>query len=173
MFVDLKNKFNYIVNLKDKISEFKKEYHRQIDTFQKDNNQTQSQINQLFFERDQLIKENSEMKNELNKLNYLITYQKSESNDRMKKIYEDKLSEYKNKIIILKNRVNELLGIESHGNYLSTVLCDLGICSKLISRKITAYTVDLGNGRTCDIRIHDSDIIAGRSHCGSKLSRDK
>ena len=120
MFVDLKNKFNYIVNLKDKISEFKKEYHRQIDTFQKDNNQTQSQINQLFFERDQLIKENSEMKNELNKLNYLITYQKSESNDRMKKIYEDKLSEYKNKIIILKNRINELLGIESHGNYLSS-----------------------------------------------------
>ena len=60
------------------------------------------------------------MKNELNKLNYLITYQKSESNDRMKKIYEDKLSEYKNKIIILKNRVNELLGIESHGNYLSS-----------------------------------------------------
>jgi len=35
MFVDLKNKFNYIVNLKDKISEFKKEYHRQINTFQK------------------------------------------------------------------------------------------------------------------------------------------
>ena len=120
MFVDLKNKLNYIVNLKDKISEFKKEYHRQINTFQNDNNQTQSQMNQLFFQRDQLMKENSEMKNELNKLNYLITYQKSESNDRMKKAYEDKLSKYKNRIIILKSRVNELLGIETHGKYPSS-----------------------------------------------------
>ena len=120
MFVDLKNKLNYIVNLKDKISEFKKEYHRQINTFQNDNNQTQSQMNQLFFQRDQLMKENSEMKNELNKLNYLITYQKSESNDRMKKAYEDKLSKYKDRIIILKSRVNELLGIETHGKYPSS-----------------------------------------------------
>ena len=120
MFVDLKNKLNYIVNLKDKISEFKKEYHRQINTFQNDNNQTQSQMNQLFFQRDQLMKENNEMKNELNKLNYLITYQKSESNDRMKKAYEDKLSKYKDRIIILKSRVNELLGIETHGKYPSS-----------------------------------------------------
>ena len=125
MFVDLKNKDNYIINLNDKISEFNNEYNRQINTFHKDKNQTQSLLNQLFFERDRLVKENTDLKNAISQLNYkvkeismIIQYKNSQTTDRMKKIYEDKLKEYKEKIVILKNRINELLGVETHGNYL-------------------------------------------------------
>jgi hypothetical protein len=125
MFVDLKNKDNFIINLNDKISEFNNEYNRQISSFHKDKNQTQSLLNQLFFERDRLVKENSDLKNAISQLNYkvkeismIIQYKNSQTTDRMKKIYEDKLKEYKEKIVILKNRINELLGVETHGNYL-------------------------------------------------------
>ena len=125
MFVDLKNKDNYIINLNDKISEFNNEYNRQINTFHKDKNQTQSLLNQLFFERDRLVKENTDLKNAISQLNYkvkeismIIQYKNSQNNDKMKTMYEDKLKEYKNKIVILKNRINELLGVETHGNYL-------------------------------------------------------
>jgi hypothetical protein len=125
MFVDLKNKDNYIINLNDKISEFNNEYNRQINTFHKDKNQTQSLLNQLFFERDRLVKENTDLKNAISQLNYkvkeismIIQYKNSQNNDKMKIMYEDKLKEYKNKIVILKNRINELLGVETHGNYL-------------------------------------------------------
>lgn len=125
MFVNLKNKDNYIINLNDKISEFNNEYNRQINTFHKDKNQTQSLLNQLFFERDRLVKENTDLKNAISQLNYkvkeismIIQYKNSQNNDKMKIMYEDKLKEYKNKIVILKNRINELLGVETHGNYL-------------------------------------------------------
>ena len=125
MFVDLKNKDNYIINLNEKISEFNNEYNRQINTFHKDKNQTQSLMNQLFFERDRLVKENTDLKNAISQLNYkvkeismIIQYKNSQNNDKMKTMYEDKLKEYKNKIVILKNRINELLGVETHGNYL-------------------------------------------------------
>ena len=125
MFVDLKNKDNYIINLNDKISEFNNEYNRQINTFHKDKNQTQSLLNQLFFERDRLVKENTDLKNAISQLNYkvkeismIIQHKNSQNNDKMKIMYEDKLKEYKNKIVILKNRINELLGVETHGNYL-------------------------------------------------------
>ena len=125
MFVDLKNKDNYIVNLNNKISLFKKEYNRQIDTFHKDNDQTQFLLNQLLFEREQLMKENSELKNGINQLNYKLKeismftkMQKSDFNNKMNKMYEDKLDEYKRKIIVLKNRIKELLGIETHSNYI-------------------------------------------------------
>ena len=125
MFVDLKNKDNYIINLNDKISEFNNEYNRQINTFHKDKNQTQSLMNQLFFERDRLVKENTDLKNAISQLNFkvkeismIIQYKNSQNNDKMKTMYEDKLKEYKNKIVILKNRINELLGVETHGNYL-------------------------------------------------------
>jgi len=125
MFVDLKNKDNFIINLNDKISEFNNEYNRQISSFHKDKNQTQSLLNQLFFERDRLVKENSDLKNAISQLNYkvkeismIIQYKNSQTTDRLKKIYEDKLKEYKEKIVILKNRINELLGVETHGNYL-------------------------------------------------------
>ena len=125
MFVDLKNKDNYIINLNDKISEFNNEYNRQINTFHKDKNQTQSLMNQLFFERDRLVKENTDLKNAISQLNYkvkeismIIQYKNTQNNDKMKTMYEDKLKEYKNKIVILKNRINELLGVETHGNYL-------------------------------------------------------
>ena len=125
MFVDLKNKDNYIINLNEKISEFNNEYNRQINTFHKDKNQTQSLMNQLFFERDRLVKENTDLKNAISQLNYkveeismIIQYKNSQNNDKMKIMYEDKLKEYKNKIVILKNRINELLGVETHGNYL-------------------------------------------------------
>ena len=105
MFVDLKNKDNFIINLNDKISEFNNEYNRQISTFHKDKNQTQSLLNQLFFERDRLVKENSDLKNAISQLNY-----------KVKEI--SMIIQYKNKIVILKNRINELLGVETHGNYL-------------------------------------------------------
>ena len=125
MFVDLKNKDNYIINLNEKISEFNNEYNRQINTFHKDKNQTQSLMNQLFFERDRLVKENTDLKNAISQLNYkvkeismIIQYKNTQNNDKMKTMYEDKLKEYKNKIVILKNRINELLGVETHGNYL-------------------------------------------------------
>ena len=125
MFVDLKNKDNFIINLNDKISEFNNEYNRQISSFHKDKNQTQSLLNQLFFERDRLVKENSDLKNAISQLNYkvkeismIIQYKNTQNNDKMKTMYEDKLKEYKNKIVILKNRINELLGVETHGNYL-------------------------------------------------------
>ena len=125
MFVDLKNKDNYIINLNEKISEFNNEYNRQINTFHKDKNQTQSLMNQLFFERDRLVKENTDLKNAISQLNFkvkeismIIQYKNSQNNDKMKTMYEDKLKEYKNKIVILKNRINELLGVETHGNYL-------------------------------------------------------
>ena len=125
MFVDLKNKDNYIINLNEKISEFNNEYNRQINTFHKDKNQTQSLLNQLFFERDRLVKENTDLKNAISQLNFkvkeismIIQYKNSQNNDKMKTMYEDKLKEYKNKIVILKNRINELLGVETHGNYL-------------------------------------------------------
>ena len=125
MFVDLKNKDNYIINLNAKISEFNNEYNRQINTFHKDKNQTQSLMNQLFFERDRLVKENTDLKNAISQLNFkvkeismIIQYKNSQNNDKMKIMYEDKLKEYKNKIVILKNRINELLGVETHGNYL-------------------------------------------------------
>ena len=48
----------------------------------------------------------------------IIQYKNTQNNDKMKTMYEDKLKEYKNKIVILKNRINELLGVETHGNYL-------------------------------------------------------
>lgn len=32
-------------------------------------------------------------------------------------MYEDKLEDYKRKVITLKMRIQELLGIETHGNY--------------------------------------------------------
>ena len=125
MFVDLKNKDNYIINLNEKISQFNNEYNRQINTFHKDKNQTQSLMNQLFFERDRLVKENTDLKNAISQLNYkvkeismIIQYKNTQNNDKMKTMYEDKLKEYKNKIVILKNRINELLGVETHGNYL-------------------------------------------------------
>ena len=125
MFVDSKNKDKIIIYLKDKMSLFKNEYIEQTNTFQKDNDKTQSLLNQALFEKEQLIKENSDLKNVINQQNYklkeismVIQLQKSEFNDKMKKIYDDKLDEYKRKIIILKNRVNELLGVETHGNYI-------------------------------------------------------
>ena len=125
MFVDLKYKDNYIINMKDKISSFNNEYYRQINTFHKDKGQTQSLLNQLFFERDNLMKENIELKNGINQLNnklkeisMFIQYQKFENKDKIQKMYEDKLAEYKDKIIILKSRVNELLGIDTHGNHI-------------------------------------------------------
>ena len=123
MFVDLKNKDNYILSLKDKITEFNKEYNKQINNFSKDNEQKQSCLDQLFFEREQLVKENQELKDRLNQVNYKLNefsvmnkMYKTEYNDKVKQMYEDKLEEYKRKIIILKQRVNELLGIETHGN---------------------------------------------------------
>ena len=124
MFVDLKNKDNYIISLKDKITSFNNEYNKQINSFSKDNDQKQSYIEQLFFERDQLMKENNELKERINQLNYKIkdfslmnNQYKLEYNDKIKEMYDNKLNEYKQKIIILKQRINELLGIETHENY--------------------------------------------------------
>ena len=124
MFVDLKKKDNYILSLKDKITAFNKEYNKQINNFSTDNDQKQSCLDQLFFERDQLIKENQELRDRLNQVNYKLNefsvmnkmYKTEYHNDKVKQMYEDKLEEYKRKIIILKQRVNELLGIETHGN---------------------------------------------------------
>ena len=123
MFVDLKNKDNFILSLKDKITAFNKEYNKQMNNFSKDNEQKQSCLDQLFFERDQLVKENQELKDRLNQVNYKLNefsvmnkMYKTEYNDKVKQMYEDKLEEYKRKIIILKQRVNELLGIETYGN---------------------------------------------------------
>jgi chromosome segregation ATPase len=124
MFVDLKNKDKYIISLKDKITAFNNEYNKQINSFSKDNDQKQSYIEQLFFERDQLMKENNELKEKINQLNYKIkdfslmnNQYKLEYNDKIKEMYDNKLNEYKQKIIILKQRINELLGIETHENY--------------------------------------------------------
>ena len=123
MFVDLKNKDNYIISLKDKITSFNNEYNKQINSFSKDNDQKQSYIEQLFFERDQLMKENNELKERINQLNYKIkdfslmnNQYKLEYNDKIKQMYENKLNEYKQKIIILKKRINELLGVEMQSN---------------------------------------------------------
>ena len=41
---------------------------------------------------------------------------KLEYNDKIKEMYENKLNEYKQKIIILKKRINELLGVEMQSN---------------------------------------------------------
>jgi hypothetical protein len=124
MFVDLKNKDNYIISLKDKITAFNQEYSKQINSFSKDNEQKQSYLDQLFLERDHLMKENNELKERINQLNYKVkdyslmsNRYKLEYNDKIKEMYDNKLNEYKQKIIILKQRINELLGIETQENH--------------------------------------------------------
>ena len=124
MFVDLKKKDNCIISLSNKISEFNKEYNKQMNNFYKGNDQTQTILNQLFFEREQLINENRELKDIINQLNCKINdssmmnkYYQSDNNDKIIKMYEDKLEDYKRKVITLKMRIQELLGIETHGNY--------------------------------------------------------
>lgn len=124
MFVDLKNKDNYIISLKDKITAFNREYSKQINSFSKDNEQKQSYLDQLFLERDQLMKENNELKETINQLSYKVkdyslmsNRYKLEYNDKIKEMYDNKLNEYKQKIIILKQRINELLGIETQENH--------------------------------------------------------
>ena len=117
MFVDIKNKENYIMILKEKMESFNLEYNRQINNLFNDNNKCQYISDQLFIERDKLAKENNELKNEIKKLKEIMM---AKGYKNIEYIHLKKLEEYKMKIATLKNRIKELLGCENQGNYFTS-----------------------------------------------------
>ena len=107
---NLKKKNNFIQVLQEKIHDFSKEYKRKIDVLENNNNQSHIQIEQLFKERDQLMRQNSELTMGINKLNDKVKYtffMFNRKNNEFKNIiysYKNKINEYKNKIILLKKK---------------------------------------------------------------------
>lgn len=114
ILTDLRSKNNYITSIKDKMISVNEEYEKQIRFFEKMNDQSQSMVEQLFIERDKLIKENTELKNGINRLNnkikQIIILTENKNNKDEITYYKSKLKEYKNRIVTLKNRIKELLG---------------------------------------------------------------
>ena len=123
----LKNNSKYkdtiIKSLREQIHNFSNEYNRQISSLEKNNIQSQSQIEQLFKERDLLMKQNNELTMGINELNdkvkaTLIMFNKK--NDEFKNTihyYKNKNNEYKNKIILLKRKIDEINGIYNINKY--------------------------------------------------------
>ena len=119
MNLKLKFKDSIIKNLDEKIRTFSDKYNRQINLFEKNNDQSQLQVQQLFKEREQLIKENNELNMGINKIDekvkgYLMMFNnKNQKYNNTINSYKNKLKEYKNKIVLLKRRIDQLL---SNGN---------------------------------------------------------
>ena len=93
-----------------------------MDSLEKNNDQSQYQVQQLLKERDKLIEENKELNMGLNKVNekvkesIIIFTNKSQQFNKIVQSYKNKLKEYKNKIILLKRRIDELLGQRKDSN---------------------------------------------------------
>lgn len=104
----------------EKIRTFSNEYNRQINLFEKNNDQSQLQVQQLFKEREQLIKENNELNMGINKIDekvkgYLMMFNnKNQKYYNTINSYKKKLKEYKTKIVILKRRIDQLLSNDNN-----------------------------------------------------------
>jgi hypothetical protein len=120
--LNIKYKDNIIQTLNDRIKYFSNEYNRQVQSLDKNNNQSQFQIEQLFKENDKLMKENQELNigikllNEKVKESLVILNNKNDRFNNTIRNYKSKLYEYKQKIVILKKRVDELLTKRKYNN---------------------------------------------------------
>jgi len=109
--LNLKYKDGLIKTLNEKIKQISNDYKAMIDSLVKNNDQSQFQIKQLFFDNDKLKKENEMVILEMNKLRENLAddnFEKKEINKIMDN-YRNKLNKYKMNIIALKQRINELL----------------------------------------------------------------
>ena len=105
------------------MKEFSNEYNRQIKNLEKSNDQSQSQIDQLFKERDQLFKHNTELTKGINQLNkkvkdtYILFNNKNNEFKNIIQAHKNKLTQYKNRIILLKRKIDELYETNNYNNY--------------------------------------------------------
>ena len=124
---NLKSKDNIIQMIKEKIHYFYNEYNKQISALERNNNQSQLQIEQLFKERDELLGQNAELTMVINDLNdkindafYTFKRKRNEFNIIIQS-YKDKIIEYKRKVILLKRKIDELYNIHNHlNNYIES-----------------------------------------------------
>lgn len=79
----------------EKIRTFSNEYNRQINLFEKNNDQSQLQVQQLFKEREQLIKENNELNMGINKIDEKVKGYLMMFNNKNQKYYNT-INSYKN-----------------------------------------------------------------------------
>ena len=114
--LNLKYKYNLIQKLNEKIHSFSNEYNIQVNNLEKNNSQSQNQVEQLFIENEKLIKENNELNMAINIMNekikesLVLFNNKKEQFNKIVESYKIKLIEYKQKIVLLKTRIDELLG---------------------------------------------------------------
>ena len=120
--LNLKYKDNIIQNLNEKIHSFSNDYNRQVNSLEKNNSQSQFQVQQLFMENDKLKKENNELNMGIKLINekvedsIAIFNNKNDQFNLVVQNYKTKLKEYKTKIILLKKRIDELLLINNNYN---------------------------------------------------------
>ena len=109
--LNLKYKDGLIKTLNEKIKQISDEYKSMVDSLVNNNEQSQFQINQLFDENDRIKKERDMLLLEMNKLRENLADYNNEKkqNNKTLEIYRSKLNKYKTNIMILKQRINELL----------------------------------------------------------------
>ena len=109
--LNLKYKDGLIKTLNEKIKQISDEYKSMVDSLVNNNEQSQFQINQLFDENDRIKKDRDMLILEMNKLRENLADYNNEKkqNNKTLEIYRSKLNKYKTNIMILKQRINELL----------------------------------------------------------------
>ena len=109
--LNLKYKDSLIKTLNEKIKQISDEYKSMIDSLVNNNEQSQFQINQLFDENDRIKKDRDMLILEMNKLreNFANYNNEAKQKNKILENYRNKLNKYKTNIIILKQRINELL----------------------------------------------------------------
>jgi hypothetical protein len=109
--LNMKYKDNIIKSLNEKIKSISNNYKNLIESLEKNNDQSQFQVKQLFIDNDKYKQENQMLTIEMNKLreSFADYNNKMVENNQIMQNYRNKLNEYKIKIIVLKQRINELL----------------------------------------------------------------
>ena len=113
--LSLKYKDTIIQTLNEKIKNFSNEYNRHIDSLEKVNYQCQEQVKKVLNERDELLKQNNDLNEGIKRFNnklketFEMFNKKNQKFSKVIKSYMNKLKEYKEKIIVLKKRIKELL----------------------------------------------------------------
>ena len=109
--LNLKYKDGLIKTLNEKIKQISDEYKSMVDSLVNNNEQSQFQINQLFDENDRIKKDRDMLILEMNKLreNFANYNNEAKQKNKILENYRNKLNKYKTNIIILKQRINELL----------------------------------------------------------------
>lgn len=109
--LNMKYKDDLIKSLNEKLKKISSKYQSMINSLEKSNEQSQFQIEQLFNENDKYKKENEMLVIEMNKLRENLAgynLEKKESNNILNN-YRERLNKYKINIMVLKQRINELL----------------------------------------------------------------